>query len=157
MCNDPVVVLIGVIVLSSITLLAVRQLIIKVSQFNFFNSYLGLSAAQTVIKCKRIKLLHRILSSITLSRSGEDIFDAARRTYISYDDHHLLFEETKALLNAYSKKFFNQSPRMIVMTDNQMQCYCYSKTGFYSRPDIFRYLLWLLLLNPVGLVHLNEL
>jgi hypothetical protein len=157
MCNNPVVVIIGIIVLVVIVLLGVRQLIIKVAQFNFFNYYLGLTAAQTVIKSKRIYLIHRILSSITLSRPGGDIFDAARRTYSSYDDNEQLFEETKALLNAYCKKFFSQSSRSIFLTDNQMQYYCYSKTGFYKRPDIFRYLLWLLLLNPVGLIHLNEL
>lgn len=157
MCNDPIVIIIGFIVLSVISILAVRQIVIKTSQFNFFNSYLGLSAANTVIRCKRIHLLHRVLSSITISKSGEDIFDAARRTYMTYDDHHLLFEETKALLNAYSKKFFANSNRNISLTDNQMQCFCYTKTGFYSRPDIFRYLLWLLLLNPVSLTHINEL
>lgn len=157
MCDNPIVMIVGGIVLLVISMLGVRQLIIKTKQFNFFNSYLGLSAANRITKCKRIHLLYRVLSTITLSKSGDDIFDSAHRTFNNSDDHHQLFEETKALLHAYSKKFFTDSRRSIVLTDNQMQCYCYSKTGYYSRPDIFRYLLWLLLLNPVGLAHLDEL
>lgn len=157
MCDNPIVLIVGGLILLVISILGVRQLIIKTKQFNFFNSYLGLTAANVVIKCNRVHLLYRVLSTITLSKSGDDIFDSAHRTFKSSDNHYQLFEETKALLHAYSNKFFINSDRSIVLTDNQMQCYCYSKTGYYSRPDIFRYLLWLLLLNPVGLMHLNEL
>lgn len=129
----------------------------KLRVYRFFSLHVGAKLARKITQSTRSRFLYNKLSTLPYSSTGADIFDSALKVYLNRSDDEHIFECTKALLHAYDVQFYHDSERELEYTANEMQKICYLKTGFYFRSDLLRLLLWLVVLNPVAVEHLEEL
>lgn len=125
--------------------------------YHFFNSYVGYAHSHHIMNYKHVNRLYRFLSMIRKSISGEDLFDAAMVTHTRRLTDQDIYEKTKAMLHAIEPSYYEKSQFMFNYTESEVQKQCFVSVGSNSRSDIVRYLLWIILINPIGVRQLKEL
>lgn len=135
----------------------VRHLYITFKMYHFFNSYVGYAHSRHILKYKHVKRLYRCLSLIRKSINGEDLFDVAMITHFRRLSDQDIYEKTKAMLHAIEPNYYKKSQFMFKYTESEVHRHCFDLVGSSNRSDMIRYLLWIILINPIGVRQLNEL
>ncbi len=125
--------------------------------YQFFNSYVGYAHSHHIVNYKHVKRLYRCLSLIRKSINGEDLFDVAMITHFRRLSDQDIYEKTKAMLHAIEPNYYKKSQFMFNYTESEVQRHCFDLIGSSNKPDMIRYLLWIILINPIGVRHLKEL
>ena len=135
----------------------VRHLYITFKMYHFFNSYVGYAHSHHIVNYKHVKRLYRCLSMIRKSINGEDLFDVAMVTHSRRLSDQDIYEKTKAMLHAIEPNYYKKSQFMFKYTESEARMHCFDIVGSSNRSDMIRYLLWIILINPIGVRRLNEL
>ena len=144
-------------VLFIVVILILRYIYTMFKMYYFFNEYVGYRHAHHVVNYRHARRLHHRLSTIRESVNGEDLFDIALVTYSRRLNDTDIYEKTKAMLHAVEPKFYNKATFHYKYTEAEVQRYVFSLTGFSNKPDMIRFFLWILVINPLSVCRLNEL
>lgn len=154
--NFPTVVLLVGALIAGVWVV-LRYLYTMLKMYQFFNEYVGYIHAHHVVNYKKAYQLYQRLSTIRRSVTGEDIFDLALINFTHRLNDQDIYEKTKAMLHAIEPSYYKNSQKQLSYTEAEVQRYCFELTGFSNKPDMIRFLLWLIILNPVSVRKLNEL
>lgn len=135
----------------------IRHLYTTFKMYQFFNSYVGYAHAHHVSNYKHVKRLYRCLSIIRKSVNGEDLFDLAMVIHSRRFSDQDIYEKTKAMLHAIEPNYYKKSQFVFKYTESDVQRYCFHLLGSSSKPDIIRLLIWIIIINPIGVRCLTEL
>ena len=125
--------------------------------YHFFNDYVGYVHAHHAVNYRKARRLYQRLSTIRRSVNGEDLFDLALITYSRRLNDLDIYEKTKAMLNAIEPAFYKKTQFEYKYTEAEVQRYVFSLAGFSNKPDMIRFLLWIVVINPISVRRLNEL
>lgn len=129
----------------------------KHRQYSFFVYYVGTFHATVIRRSGKMKYLFHYLNSIQISSNNCEIFDLAIATYVRRSSDEELFEQTKLWLYSFDSYFFRTAPPETRLDDTELRALCYAETKLVTRPDILRYLLWLVVINPQAIKHIDDL
>lgn len=157
--SDPttaILILFSIIIFTSVALIG-RFVYNRLEQYHYFSHYLGPNAAQQILASKHSARLYKLLKLYTVSGSGEVIFDTALRihSYRSNDEEE--YELLRGMLNYYDSKLFSTTKIPIKYNERDFHTYWYQQTKYTSRHEIYRLMLWLLLMNPIGIYQLDDM
>lgn len=157
--TDPataILILFSIVMFSFVAMIG-RYIFNRIEQYHFFSHYLGPDAAQQILSTKHAGRLYKFLRLYKVSGIGEEIFDTALRIHSYRTDDEEEFNLLCGMLNYYDGKLFSSLDLPIKYTEREFHEHWYRVSKYTSRHEIYRLMLWLLLMNPIGILRLHDM
>lgn len=157
--QDPttaILILFCFVIFSSVAIIG-RHILNRIEQYQYFAHYLGPHDAQFILSTKYAGRLYKLLKLYKTSGTGEAIFDTALRLHARRESDEEELVILQDMLYFYDSNLFKKFPVKKHYTDNEFHQYWYNQAKYTSRYEIYRLMIWLLLMNRQGIRRLKEI
>lgn len=134
-----------------------RHIFHRIEQYQYFSHHLGPNTAQIILSTKYASKLYKLLKLYKVCSNGEEIFDTALRLHARRMSDEAEIELLQAMLNYYDGKLFKPFNVERKYTEKEFHEFWYRQANYVNRHEIYRLMLWLFLMNRIGLSQLQEM